>query len=483
MADDYLTYCSKLVEELCNGIDNGDLLREEIPDRYRWEHMEALFQLSHTMDGGREMYERIYDIVISSAERRLRKKAINGEKINVLFQSYSAAQWPAADVYNTFLNDHRLNVAVIISPMIDRDDESRLNTYAQVKNWFKDRKYRIIEGLDEDKNCYVQWHELQEFPDVLYLTSSWYTSLPQGQRFTDLPLKSLVSYIPYGLYMADNADGSFAKDAVYNKELFSLMWRVYCDCAKNLDGYKKYQYLKGKNVRFSGYSKMDYFYSPREWTENEIKSMWKIPEEKSTSEMKRVILAPHFSVVNQGYILFSTFQKNCWFLLYLAEKYKDCVSFILKPHPNLRFASVASGLFKSYREYDEYLKRWEELPNCKVVQDAGYLEIFATSDAMIMDSGSFLGEYLYTQKPLLYLTRPEQAFLPIGEKVVNAYYRTPGENYIEIERFLNDVVLRENDPMKQIREAVFKEEYDYFSINKIKASDYICNELFELIRG
>ncbi|WP_026517138.1 hypothetical protein [Butyrivibrio sp. MC2021] len=482
MAEDYLTYCSKLVDELCNGIDNGDLQRDEIPDKYRWEHMEALFQLSHTMNGGQEMYEKIYDMVISSAERRLKKKAINGKKINVLFQSYSAAQWPAADVYNAILNDQRINVGVIVSPMVDRDEESRLNTYSQVKKWFIDRQYKIIEGLKEDNNSYIQWQDLQDVPDVLYITSSWYDSLPQGQRFTDLPLKCLVAYIPYGLYLANGVEGSYAKYAVYDKELFSLMWRVYCDCAKNLEGYQKYQYIKGKNVRFSGYSKMDYFYTPKEWSEEEINTLWKIPKGKKSSGVKRVIIAPHFSVGNTGHVLFSTFQKNCWFLLFLAEKYKDSVSFILKPHPNLRFASVAYGLFKSYREYDDYLQNWNDLPNCRVVQDAGYLDIFATSDAMIMDSGSFLGEYLYTQKPLLYLTRPEQAFLPIGDKVVNAYYRTPGEDYMGIESFLNDVVLRGNDPMKHAREEVFKEEYDYLSMNKIKASEYICKELFELMR-
>ncbi len=481
MADDYVQRCSALVDELCDGIDNGDLLKEEIPDKYRWEHMEALFNLSHTTDGGQEMFQKIYEMVISSAERRIRRKAEKNMKINVLFQCYSAAQWPADDIYHSFLQDERINVGVIVSPLIDRDEESRLNTYDQVLKWFKEKQYIVFEGLAEDRKTYRQWNELNDFPDVLYITSPWDTSIPEGQRLTDLPLKCLISYIPYGMYLANSMEGSFVKEAVYDKETLSLMWRVYCDCAKNMEGYRKYQYLRGKNVRFSGYSKMDYFYSKKEWTEEEIRALWKISEEKPISGVKKVIIAPHFSVANEGHILFSTFHKNCWFLLYLAEQYKDKVSFVLKPHPSLRYVVVTAGLFKSYQDYDDYLRRWEKLPNCKVVQDAGYLDLFATSDAMIMDSGSFLGEYLYTQKPLLYLTRPEQGFLPIGEKVVNAYYRTPGENYMEIEKFLNDVVIGEADSMKETREKVFREEYDYLAINKIRASEYICNDLFKLI--
>ena len=43
---------------------------------------------------------------------------------------------------------------------------------------------------------------------------------------------------------------------------------------------------------------------------------------------------------------------------------------------------------------------WNALPNAKVVEEESYLDIFATSDGMIMDSASFIGEYLYVNKPL-----------------------------------------------------------------------------------
>ena len=35
-----------------------------------------------------------------------------------------------------------------------------------------------------------------------------------------------------------------------------------------------------------------------------------------------------------------------------------------------------------------------------------------------------------------------------------------------------------NDYMKEGRSAVFKEEYDYKSINGTLASEYICNDVF-----
>ena len=136
----------------------------------------------------------------------------------------------------------------------------------------------------------------------------------------------------------------------------------------------------------SGYIKMDQLYRMKEWNEEEIREIWKIPAGKKADEMKRVIIAPHHSFMGYGGIKYSTFARNAWFLLYLAQKYQDKVSFIFKPHPNLRLRAVEAGVFENYEEYDRYVEEWNALPNAKVVQETDYLDIFATSDGMIMDS-------------------------------------------------------------------------------------------------
>ena len=40
-----------------------------------------------------------------------------------------------------------------------------------------------------------------------------------------------------------------------------------------------------------------------------------------------------------------------------------------------------------------------------------YLAYFASSDAMILDSVSFMAEYLYVHKPALFLTREGERFI------------------------------------------------------------------------
>ncbi len=478
-----ITYYSSLVDELLNGIDDGDFSKDIIPDKYRWEHLLALFYLRDSLDGAEDLFVQLYDLAINNAEKYIKQKAQRGETIEIAFQSYSAAQWPAEQVYRMFEKTPNANVKVIVSPLIDRDEESSVDTYSNTLKWFKDNGYNVIEGMDCDTKEKYGWEKLGGFPDVIYQLSSWFTCLPDCQRFTKLPLRCLGAYIPYGMYLADNADGSYAIQKVYNKEIMNLLWRVYSDSNYNFNNYKKYQLLCGRNVRHSGYSKMDSFYEKKEFSDEDITRIWKIPEGKKPGEIKRVIIAPHYSVCEEGLIMYSTFKKNVWFWIYLAEKYKDRVSFVFKPHPNLRLASVEHKLFKTYEDYDAYIALWDNMDNGKAVQEADYLEIFKTSDAMIMDSCSFLGEYLYTGKPLMFLTRPEQCFSGIGKKALMAYYRTPGENYTEIERFIQEVVISGNDTMKVQRDKFFSEEYDYVSANGMTSSEYICNEVMSLIRA
>lgn len=195
---------------------------------------------------------------------------------------------------------------------------------------------------------------------------------------------------------------------------------------------------------------------------------------------KKIIIAPHYTVLNgNNLIQYSTFDKNLYFFLYLAEKYKDEVSFIYKPHPNIRKKVVETGMFKDYAAYDDYLRRWESLPNARVTEESTYMDIFRTSDGIIMDSASFIAEYLFVNKPGLYLTRPEQEFNPLGNRLMNIYYKIDGSDYTGIEGFVKDVIIEGKDTNRKSREAAFERELDYFKKSGCKAGEYMYKELCE----
>ncbi len=61
---------------------------------------------------------------------------------------------------------------------------------------------------------------------------------------------------------------------------------------------------------------MDYFFEKKEFHEKELRKLWKIPEHKRPQEMKRVLIAPHHSVLDDMVVSYSTFHQNLYFLLF-----------------------------------------------------------------------------------------------------------------------------------------------------------------------
>ncbi|MCM1154684.1 MAG: CDP-glycerol glycerophosphotransferase family protein [Ruminococcus flavefaciens] len=471
-----------LLKELLAGIDQGDFDNiDSIPEKYTYEHLLSLYVFADALDNGIRLYEQLYDIAMACGKKRIHEKIKNNEKIKVAFLAISAAEWSAGELYHMLAQNEAIECYLVTAPLIDRDEESRKDTYRQTCQYFEQNGYDIRGGYDDAADHIRTWDELGGRPDVVIHLTPWYGSIPKEFQITSLPLNCINCYVPYGIYVADSLDKSYAVNFIYNKEFVNMMWRVYADSKRNLEGYRKYERLHGKNVIFSGYIKMDQFYSLKEYSEEEIRKVWKIPEDKRQEDVKKVIIAPHHSFLGYGGIQYSTFAKNAWFLLYLAKKYRDKVSFIFKPHPNLRLRAVEAGVFSSYEEYDAYLEEWNRLSNAKVVQETSYLDIFATSDGMIMDSASFLAEYLYVDKPLLFLRGKGQAFNELGQVLLEGHYLKPGEDYWGIEKFLLDVILKGEDSRKGIRESIWEEELDYMKINKCKACEFIYQDICSLL--
>ena len=145
-----------------------------------------------------------------------------------------------------------------------------------------------------------------------------------------------------------------------------------------------------KNVCVSGCLKFDYLldksYVPRE--------VW-----RPVGLKKRVIWAPHHSFENQKpYAKLCAFFDLYDFMLELAEEYRDTIQFAFKPHPMLK-----PRLYHLWgkRRTDEYYRKWADGANTQF-EDGEYFDLFLTSDAMILDSVSFIPEYSATGKPAFF---------------------------------------------------------------------------------
>ena len=144
-------------------------------------------------------------------------------------------------------------------------------------------------------------------------------------------------------------------------------------------------------------------------------------------------------------------------MLTLAKEYVDRIQFAFKPHPALLTQLYQHPDWGQERT-DRYYELWRTMPNSQLEAGA-FIDLFMTSDAMIHDSGSFVVEYHYSKNPAMFVSKDMRPILePItdfGKEAHNIHYI--GASEMDIRRFVDDVVLQGNDPMRPQREHFFSE--------------------------
>ena len=127
--------------------------------------------------------------------------------------------------------------------------------------------------------------------------------------------------------------------------------------------------------------------------------------------------------------------------------------------------------------FEEYLQKWDELPNAKVVTGAYYQGIFATSDAMIHDCGSFTAEYQYVDKPMIYLTRKGTKYNELGNEILKVSYLVDGKDHDAIAAMIQRVIIEGDDYKAAERKAVFDKYLNYPKANGMLASEFIFKNI------
>ena len=128
----------------------------------------------------------------------------------------------------------------------------------------------------------------------------------------------------------------------------------------------------------------------------------------------------------------------------------------------------------------KYYQKWDELDNGQYYA-GNFVDLFATSDAMIMDSCSFMAEYTAFNKPLFHtVTQTSRTNLnEFGEILYKNFYIPKNDLKEDIENFIQDVVINGNDYKKEERTEFVKQ---YFGkINGKTASENIYDEIIKFL--
>lgn len=402
------------------------------------------------------------------------KEAIGDEEVtNVAFVIAHIAMWSCDVLYHLFASDPKFNPYIVLAYSTRRNNGADTDAFEKSKEWLvkQNLKFRTLDLDTPKKQCFEKMGK----PKIVFYLTPYSNLLPEGCNLVYLPASVLTIYIPYSFMLSD-APNKFTCPGMVNT------WRHFSDSAFYRKMLISHDPLNERNTYFVGYPKMDIYYEP---SETDKKSIWKVHPGADERKVKCIIYAPHHSLEGSEICTqhFSTFKENYLAFLEYAAANSLTTSWIFKPHPALRTTAVATGLFASEKEYDGYLKKWDALPNAQVVEEATYYDIFKTSDAMILDSVSFIAEYQFTQKPLLFLTKENQNFNEFGRALMDRQYCAKGDDWQAIRAFIEDVVVNGKDENKGSRTMFFRENLDYRSGGESSASRQIYDHILHEIKG
>ena len=421
--------------------------RQEAEERVRQISYFDLLQFSeqHPAAEYQAYRQELQDITV----RRLRRK----RKIKLAFVLYDASMWCGDDLYFCFKNDPRYEVKVYLCL---RQDSGKNNALSR-----EDFRY----GLERMRSHGIEVTAIEEphtpvaHMDVLLYLIPYDLVLPDAFQLRRLNLSTLTAYIPYGL-------GTCLNDTLSNISTVITAWKVFLDSSMLVDEYQERAVTGLPQGEASGHPRADYYFR----THTDRPCPWKQAKEDAI----RILYAPHWSI--DGGVRYATFQYNYRFFYEYARDHQE-TSWIVKPHPNLCFSAVEAGIFPSEEAFEDYLDAWDDLPNARVAREPYYQEIFETSDGMILDSASFVTEYQYTHKPLLFLERDSQGFSKMGQELMKHLYRVDGRDLYGIARFISRVLIQGKDDARMGRMAFFDQVLDYQKMNGILASEAIYRSI------
>ena len=407
----------------------------------------------------------LFNRMIARSQKLARKAAVSlseKERIEVAFLLTIPGMWKLDYLFRLMESIGRYHPYIVIFPYSHFkgfDKKELWSTVQRTEEFVKSRGYEYVIPYDEKRDKWLDIRKTNN-PDIVFFTTPYRDILPNYYyyHFKD----KLTCYVPYA-FQAMNA-----YELDYNQIAINLFGLYFAETKMHLGFAQKYSRNKGANFVVTGYPGTEVYLR----SDYKSTDVWK---SQSTSK-KRVIWAPHHTIDDKDDFQSSTFLVFCDVMLRLAEEYKETVQFAFKPHQLLKFK-----LYKLWGEEntDEYYRRWAEMENTQL-EESGYIDLFIHSDAMMHDSGSFTTEYLYLNKPVMYLVNsdePKRLFNDFGALAFDCHYC--GHNEEEMRRFLDDVVLLGRDSMQAARQDFFNTYLQ--PVNGVLPSQAMLNKIEEMI--
>lgn len=352
---------------------------------------------------------------------RVRRK----KQIRVVFVINDLAVWKTEMLYKKMLEHHRFHPILAISP--SREDAT---AHFKLMEYLKERNYDFV-LLETNKTI------IQQLPVDILIYEKPYDGCVSENHIARKHRMNLMVYVPYGFT-------NIMEPWSYSQPMYGYLWQWYQEneiCAKATKSHLPYN---SECVLTTGTPMMDELSKPKEAYINP----W-----NDTRNRKRIIYAPHHTigVHHLSGISYSTFIEYAAFMLELAKKYSKQTYWAFKPHPLLKDKLVEEW---GKDRADCYYLAWEELENAQV-ETGQYIGLFKHSDAMIHDCSTFTQEYIYADKPVMYLLKDNHHTDNLNDFAKATFnLHVHGKTKQDIEQFVIDII-NGKDIMKEERTSFY----------------------------
>ena len=411
---------------------------------------EQIFDVSNFLP--KDVYNAAIEKYFGVVVKKIRAK----KKIRVGFVSDDPSMWCGDKLYKLFADDKRCETTVFLCLQKSfRGQKFVEEDFQRGLDGFKSRGINVIGITDDEQTVPKQ--------DLLIFLRPYFHYLPRAFELKSIGAETLPAYIPYGFNMTNWN--------IYDTPIYHLGWKLFFETKFHINLLEKECRTGMPRGIYSGYTKLDAFYEDKE----SLTFDWKT----TRPDAKKIIWAPHWSIASG--IFYATFQWNYKFMYEFAKAHPE-ISWVVKPHPMLFASAVGHKVFPDDAAFKKYLDAWNDLPNAKVFSGPYYQGLFATSDGMIMDCGSWIGEYQYTHKPMIFLTRDTQKFNELGSALMKVLYRVDGKNLQAIAAAIQKIFIDGKDDMFSARMKFFNEHMNYIEANGMPAAEFIFKTIAKELR-
>lgn len=353
------------------------------------------------------------------------------DRLRVAFFVVNLSMWKCESLFRMMMSDPRYDPVLVPMPRPMFNQEAEKQEQMRLMDYCRRNSLPFIPGYDYETCRFNSYNEIK--PDIVFFSQPYNAAFP-AHKIERFWKHCLFYYVPYCILAEKEVS---LVDTLY----LNICQSVFVENNILKDVMGDLMTNGGRNIDVSGYIDTDKL---RKVEESDY-ALWKQPDR----ELKRVIWAPHHTILDNDILNYSVFLEIADDMILLARKYRGKVQFVFKPHPGLKPKLYDMEGWGRERT-DRYYSEWENMPNT-ILAEGSYYGLFRSSDAMVHDCSSFTVEYLYTGKPVFYIAKNDHpGFMnKLSLMCFDAHYK--GCTINDIESFLRSVVLDGQDTMKESR--------------------------------